>query len=105
MDATRLFISFVNHGESIDLRSCFVNSPMSHTHFSSGSRNQVSECGPWVIEIGSGRMGALSDYICKSNEVVDKMVEIYIHVYSLRMYVRTYTYTHKIMDQSSVRKG
>lgn len=51
-------------------------------------------------------MGALSDYICKSNEVVDKMVEIYIHVYSLRMYVRTYTYTyiHKIMDQS-VRKG
>jgi len=54
---------------------------MLRTDFSSGSRNEVSKCGPPVIEIGSGRMGALSDYICKSNEAVDKMVEIYIYIY------------------------
>jgi hypothetical protein len=54
---------------------------------------QVSECGPRVIEIGSGRMGALSDYICKSNEAVDKMVEIYIYIY-IHTYIYIYIYTH-----------
>lgn len=59
-----------------------LGAPRCRTYFSSGYRNQVSEYGPRVIEIGSGRMGALSDYICKSNEAVDKMVEIYIYIYT-----------------------
>lgn len=29
---------------------------------------------------GSGRMDALSDYICKSNELVDKMVRILLYI-------------------------
>lgn len=48
-------------------------------------------------------MGALSDYICKSNEAVDKMVEIYIHIHIRIFAYNLYTYTipvhvYKIMD-------
>lgn len=81
-------------------RTRYFANMISHTHFSSKSRNEVSKCGPQVIEIGSGRMGALSDYICKSNEAVDKMVEIYIHkyirIYNVYVYAcaRAYTYLH-----------
>lgn len=81
-------------GESIDHGTRYFANSMSRTHFSSGSRNEVSKCGPRVIEIGSGRMGALSDYICKSNEAVDKMVEIYIHTHT-HTYIRdAYTYAY-----------
>lgn len=48
-------------------------------------------------------MGALSDYICKSNEAVDKMVEIYIPicVYTRirEVYIRIPIYIYKIMDE------
>lgn len=79
------------YGESSATTSCRI-------HLSSGSRNQVSECGPRVIEIGSGRMGAFSDYICKSNEAVGKMEEIYIHTYIRNVHIRVYTCIYKIMD-------
>ena len=42
-----------------------------------GKRSSEPRCR--VIE-GSGRMDALSDYICKSNELVDKMVRILIYI-------------------------
>lgn len=41
-------------------------------------------------------MGALSDYICKSNEAVDKMEEIYMYTYiytcAFATYIFMYTY-------------
>lgn len=97
---------------SIDHRTQYFANTISRTYFSSESRNEVSKCSPQVIEIGSGRMGALSDYICKSNEAVDKMVEIYIHKYipiynvyicarvcvCARACTHLHIYIYKIMD-------
>lgn len=44
---------------------------------SSGYRGNGAQC---RVIGGSGRMDALSDYICKSNELVDKMVRILLYI-------------------------
>lgn len=50
-------------------------------------------------------MGALSDYICKSNEAPDKMVEIYyiycvcIHTHIFVQRAHVYMYVYKIMTK------
>lgn len=41
-------------------------------------------------------MGALSDYICKSNEAVDKMEEIYMYTYIYTCAFATYIFIYTL---------